>query len=203
MKKIIVAILAIVLAAGTASAQGSLLDKLKGIANEAASQVLGSVIKVSLPGTWVYQGCAVDVTAGDKVSTIAANAAMVTVEEKADNLLAKGGIKAGVATFVFNEDGTFSLVGEKKAMNGTYTYDQESGNVVLKFGKLLNVLTMEGVVKLTTDGCEMLFDADKFLSFVKKVLTNAKVKNYSETLSTLAPVIESLTGADIGFKLKR
>ena len=88
-------------------------------------------------------------------------------------------------------------------MSGTYTFNQETGDVVLKFGKLLNVLTMEGTVKVTTEGCEMLFEANNYLAFVKKVLSSAKVKNYSETLSTLAPVIENLTGADIGFKLKK
>ena len=203
MKKILTVILAVVLAAGTASAQGSLLDKLKGIANEAASQVLGSVLKVSLPGTWVYQGSAVDVKAGDTVSTIAANAAVSTLEEKADNLLAKGGVKAGIATFIFKEDGTFTLTGEKKSLGGTYTFNQETGELAMKFGKILNILNLTGYVKATTEGCEMLFNADDYLAFLQKILSNSKVKNYSESLAAIGTVIEGLTGADAGFKLKK
>lgn len=198
MKKFFIAVLALSLTAASASAQSGLLDALRGLAGEAASQILNTVTVVSLPGTWTYQGSAVDVTAGDAVSTIAANAAVSTLESKADGLLAKAGINPGAATFTFKEDGSFVLSG-KKSISGTWS--QDGNAVTLRIGKIVNVLTLQGTAKVTTTGCELLFDADNYLAFLKKILSNSKVKSFSSELATISTAIEGLTGADAGFKL--
>lgn len=211
MKKIIAIASAVVLCASAANAQ-SFLNALKSVTgslgSDSASSIINSVLGVvagqqpiDLKGTWTYQGCAVAADGENALKNIAANTAMSSVESKIDENLAKVGIKPGVATISFSSDYNFTLTTGKINVNGTW--EQDGNRVVLKFGKIYNYLTMEGSVKGTTSGCEVLFDATKFTTFAQKVIEVVSKIAGNSLLATVSTLISQVDGMKAGFKLSK
>lgn len=205
MKKIIAVIATAALFATAANAQSKLFDLLKGSATQnVAEALLGAVTgqqNVDLTGTWTYQGVAVDLVSENLFGTVASKAAMGTVESKLDESLAKVGIKPGVATLTFDKDYKFSFKVGKISMPGTWT--QEDDKVTLKFGKAFTFLQLDGIVKGSMTGCEVLFEADKFLKFAEKVIEIYGNISGNSLVSSLGGVISGAKGLDAGFKLSK
>ena len=220
MKKIIVIAASLILSAAAANAQSGLLGALKGAltgdktdsasATSAAGNVLGALlgnvisqnVTVSLPGTWTYNGVSSAIETDNTLTTLAASAYKENLEAKLDGYLKKVGIVPGVATLTFNTDNTFTIVsGAKTIASGTYTYENKA--LVMKFGKLYNYLTMEGTVTATTGGAQLLFDADKFLSFATKAIKVVGAKSSNSTLKSLSGIIDQVTGLKLGFDIKK
>ena len=216
MKKLIAIFAAMMLVASAANAQSGLLGKILGgsssessVANTAGNvleSVLGTVLSqtvtISLPGTWTYAGIASAIETENTLTTLAAGAYKENLENKLDGYLQKIGIVPGVATITFNSDNTFAIAtGKKTIATGTYTYENKV--IDMKFGKVYNYLTMTGTVTASTSGCQILFDADKFLEFAKKAVKVVGAKSSSSTLSTIAGLTEQLSGLKLGFDMKK
>lgn len=211
MKKIIAIAAATLLLATAANAQGGFLGALKSVTSSVSSEsatsiintVLGTVASqaIDLKGTWTYQGVAVAADGENVLKNLAANAAMSTVEGKLDENLAKIGIKPGIATITFSNDYNFSLVSGSIKVNGTW--EQEGNRVVLKFGKLYNFLTMEGMVKGSANSCEILFDASKFTTFAQKVIDIVSKISSNSLLATVSQLINQVDGMKAGFKITK
>ena len=208
MKKIVVILGSLMLFASAASAQNILGGILKSVAGEKAGEAIGNVLSsvvggsVVLAGNWTYGGVGAAVKSDNILSTVAGNAAISTIESKADNILAKAGISAGAATFSFNQDGTFTFkAGRLPAISGTYV--QNGNNVTLKFGKALSLLQMDGTVSATADGCKILFNGEKFMTFAQKVIEYAKKISTSQGVATVGNLLSTAKSVDAGFKLVR
>ena len=208
MKKIVVILGSLVLFASAASAQNILGGILKSVAGEKAGEAIGNVLSsvvggsVDLAGNWTYGGVGAAVKSDNILSTVAGNAAISTIESKADNILAKAGISAGAATFSFNQDGTFTFkAGRLPAISGTYV--QNGSNVTMKFGKALSLLQLDGTVSATTDGCKILFNGEKFMTFAQKVIEYAKKISTSQGVATVGNLLSTAKSVDAGFKLVR
>ena len=199
-----------------AFAQNGLLGSLKGIFGGSSSEetsstaadilgsVLGSVISqavtVSLPGTWTYNGCATAVETDNTLTTLAATAYKENLEKKIDGYLGKVGIKAGSAIITYAADNTFTISnGSKVIASGTYTYSDKT--VQMKFGKVYNYLSMTGTVAASVDGCQILFDADKFLAFANKA-SKVMSAQAGSTADMLA-LVKQIKGLKLGFDLTR
>lgn len=208
MKKIVVILGSLMLFASAASAQNILGGILKSVAGEQAGEAIGNVLSsvvgssVDLTGNWTYGGVGAAVKSDNILSTVAGNAAISTIETKADNILAKAGITAGAATFAFNQDGTFSFkAGRLPAISGTYV--QDGNKVTMKFGKALSLLQMDGTVSATTDGCKILFNGEKFMTFAQKLIEYAKKISTSQGVATVGNLLSTAKSVDAGFKLTR
>lgn len=210
MKKALFASAALI-AALTAGAQnlGSILGSLGGsksgdILNTVSNVVYaftGNTTAVSLPGTWTYTGAAVALGSENVLSNVAGAAASGTIESKVDGYLKNIGLTAGAATFTFNEDLSFSCTLRGVPLTGTWRTINDGKTVQLQFGKTLKYMNMTGTLKGTATGCEMLFEAKKFLSFMKTAL--AVVAKQSSTASTFSSLAENYNDMKIGFKLNR
>lgn len=205
MKKIIAIIATMVLLGTAANAQSKLFDLLKGSATQnVAEAILGAVVgqqNVDLTGTWVYQGVAVDLVSENLFGTVASKAAMGTVESKLDESLSKVGIKPGVATLTFDKDYKFYFKIGKVNVPGTWT--QEDDKVTIKFGKNLTFLQLDGIVKSSATGCDVLFEADKFLAFAEKLISIYGNISGNSLVSSLGSVVANAKGLDAGFKLSK
>lgn len=208
MKKIATLLGAMMLFASAAGAQnilGGILNSIgSGNVGETIGNVLSSVVggNVDLTGTWTYGGVGAAVKSDNILSTVAGNAAIGTIESKADNILAKAGISAGAATFTFNPDGTFSFrAGRLPAINGTYV--QNGSAVTLKFGRALTFLQLDGTVSGTANGCKILFNGEKFMTFAQKVIEYAKKITTSYGVATVGNILSTAKSVDAGFKLTR
>lgn len=205
MKKTIAIIASLMLIATAANAQSKLFDLLKGSATQnVAEALLGAVTgqqNVDITGTWIYQGVAVDLVSENLFGTVASKAAMGTVETKLDESLAKVGIKPGVATLTFDKDYKFYFKVGKVSVPGTWT--QEDDKITIKFGKALTFLQLDGIIKGSMTGCDVLFEADKFLSFAEKVISIYGNVSGNSLVGNLGTVIGNAKGLDAGFKLSK
>ncbi len=203
MKKIIVILSALVLCASAANAQ-SWLDSLLKVATEKVGDVIsGKTAATStfdIKGTWNYQGVAIGASSDNVLASLATSASTGTIEKKCDELLAKAGIKPGIAVLKFNDDGSFTLNAGKINIPGTWT--KEGSKLTINFAKLFT-FKLVGTIKTTTDGCQILFEADKFVNFVEKVLEVVNKVANNSTLTAVQSALANVNGVQLGFKLAK
>ena len=110
-----------------------------------------------------------------------------------NNYFSKVGIKQGVTTFVFNEDGTYAIQTKGTTVNtGTYVLNANS-----------KTISMTGMLGLANINCSigssgnyvyLMFGADKLLSGVNSVAS--KIGS-----GTLSSILGNYDGMQIGFTL--
>ena len=207
MKKIFTLVaLAVVGLSAQAQSLGSLLGSLTN--NETVGNIIGAVTNtiysapVSLRGTYYYGGAAVSITSseGGILTDLAGSAIASGVEKKIDNILAKVGIQEGITTFTFNEDDTFTCTVMGVPLGGNYKVGEGEKTVTLTFGRTLKYLSMTGTLKSTTGGgFQLLFPANKMMTFLKKVASLAGQK--SSEISTITSLADGYDSFKLGFKL--
>ncbi len=203
MKKVIVILSALVLTATAANAQGWLDSFLK-IATEKVGDIVGGKSTATqafdIKGNWKYQGVAIGATSDNILTNVATAAGAGKVEEQVNNLLAKAGIKAGAATLSFKDDGSFVLNSGKVSIPGTWT--KEGEKLTINFAKLFT-FKLVGTIKTNANGCEILFESNKFLDFVKKVLEVVGQATNNSTIATVQQAIANVKELKLGFKLAK
>ena len=203
MKKAIAIIGSLMLVASVSNAQ-SWLDSFLKMATEKVGDVISgkgiAVQSADIKGTWTYQGVAVSAGSESVLASLAAKAGAGTVEKKADELLAKAGIKPGMATLNFKEDGSFTLLAGKINLPGTWT--KEGDKITINIAKVFN-FKLVGKIKTTGEGVELLFESGKFLDFCKKVLEAVNKVANNSTLSAVQSAIAGVDDLQLGFKLSK
>ncbi len=202
MKKVFVILSALVLTATAASAQ-SWLDSFLKVATEKVGDVItgtSSATSFDIKGAWKYQGVAISASSENVLTSLATSAGAGTIEKKCDDLLAKAGIKAGAATLNFKEDGSFTLNAGKINLPGTWT--KEGSKITINFAKLFT-FKLVGTIKTTSTGCQLLFDADKFVGFISKVLEVVNKVANNSTLASVQQMLANAKGVQLGFKLAK
>ena len=157
---------------------------------------------VSLNGTYTYNGIAVSATSseGGVLANLAGTAVTSGIESKADEYLAKVGIKPGALKFTFNaEDNTFTMNAGAISVPGKYKVGDGEKTVTLTFGKTFQFLCMTGTLEATPGGAKMLFTVDKAMSLIKKIV--GKLGESSSQVSGIAKLAEGYDNYRIGFKL--
>ncbi len=212
MKKI-VSIIALAVAVSVSANAQSMLGNLIGnltSGNGSVSTIIeglaGTVYSapVSLNGTYQYNGIAVSATSseGGIVANLAGSAVTSTIESKADQYLAKVGIKPGACTFTFNNaDNTFVMKVGALSLPGTYKVGDGEKTVTLTFGKTLQFFCMTGTLESSLSGAKMLFTADKTLGLLKKVA--GKLGQSSSEIGSIAKLADGYDNFRIGFKLSK
>ena len=221
MKKVITVIALSVAFVASASAQsmlGNLLSSLgKSSSDSSAAEItntVGNIISglagtvysapVSLNGTYTYNGVAISASSseGGVVSNLAGTAVTSGMESKADEYLAKVGIKPGAMTFTFNaEDNSFVLNCGPLSLPGTYKVGEGEKTVTLTFGKTMKYLCMVGTLESHLGGAKILFTADKFMDFAKKV--SSQLGEKSNELKAINQLASGYDTFRIGFKLAK
>ncbi|MBO4585056.1 MAG: DUF4923 family protein [Bacteroidales bacterium] len=214
MKKLLSVIAISVAFVATAPAQ-SLLGGLLGGSNQSSDSTLstlGNILTglagavysapISLNGTYTYNGvaCSASSSEGNVLTNLAGTAVTAGMESKADEYLAKVGIKPGCMTFTFNsEDNSFVLNCGPLSLPGTYKVGEGEKTVTLTFGKTMKFLCMTGTLESSLTGAKMLFTADKLLDFMKKI--SSKLGENSSQLKSITSLAEGYDQFRIGFKL--
>lgn len=230
MKKIISVIalsVAVIASANAQSLLGSIfsgLDKTPAATSSASTQsagttssssalsTIGNIISglagtvysapVSLDGTYTYNGvaCSAASSEGNVLTNLAGTAVTAGMESKADEYLAKVGIKPGSMTFTFNAaDNSFVLNCGPLSLPGTYKVGEGEKTVTLTFGKTMKFLCMTGTLESSLSGAKMLFMADKLLDFAKKV--GSQLGEKSSELKSITSLADGYDQFRIGFKL--
>ena len=204
MKKLVSLILVAAAFSLSANAQ-SILDKLGSLGN-VISNAAGVIYSapVSLNGTYAYNGVAVSATSseGGLLTNLAGSAATSTIETKADDYLAKVGIKPGAMTFTFNPDEkTFTLNVGKLSIPGTFTVGDGEKTVSLVFGKKFQDLSMTGSLESSLGNVKMVFPVNKAMALIKKVAST--LGQSSSELGSLVKLADGYDNFRLGFKMSK
>lgn len=217
MKKTI-AIIALALAFATAAPAQSLLSGLLGgttstttgssTTDNLLGGLLGSLVNtvysapVSLNGTYTYNGVAISATSsdGNLLTNLTGTALTSGLEAKADEVLAKIGIKPGNGTWVFNAaDNTFTATFYNIPFTGTYKVHDGEKTVTLTFGKVLKYLTLTGTLDTSLTGANILFTSKNFSTLMSKMAS--KGGQSTSVLGSLTSLAGNYDTFRIGFKL--
>ena len=184
----------------TAPAVSSAAATIGNIVNGLAGVVYSA--PVSLNGAYTYNGIAVSATSseGGVLANLAGTAVTSGIEAKADEYLAKVGIKPGALKFNFNsEDNTFTMSIGSFSVPGTYKVGDGEKTVTLTFSKVLSFLSMTGTLESTPGGAKMLFTVDKAMALLKKL--TSKLGESSGQIGAIAKLADGYDNYRIGFKL--
>ena len=196
MKRVIVICCVLMCFGGVEMAQA---QSLKDILNsskvkDVVNLVTGNVIKFSdLQGTWNYVEPACKMTSGDLLKEAA-------LEKKMVNIYTKLGIVPGNFSYTFSSDSTFTNTIGKKVLKGTYSLDEKTRVLTLRY-MLAKTITVKSVeVQLVKSGEQMslLFNTEKLMNFVS-VLSSALKKSDKTTPSLMDGYDEIL----LGFEMKK
>ena len=211
MKKITTLAATLLLAVTAASAQNNLsglFGKVAGVlsgSDTTATSILntiGGLISKStssvdkIPGNWTFTGSAIAFKSENALSNVASTVAEGTIEKKMDEYLAKVGVVAGKFGFNFKEDGTVVMNYGGKNFNGTWTYDEETAKINMKFAKLVKA---NGYLTMQNGTMKLLFDASTML----KILKSVSAKSNNTTLASLNTLLKSYNKMYAGFKLTK
>ena len=185
----------------SANAQG-LLGGLGSILEGLAGTVYSA--PVTLDGSYIYNGIAISATSseGGVLTSLAGTAVTTSLETKADEYLAKIGIKPGSMNITFNSaDNTFVWKVGSLSLPGTYKVGDGERAVTLTFGKSMQFFCMTGTLESSSTGAKMLFNANKTVAFLKKVA--AKLGKSNAQIASLAQLADGYDNFRIGFKLTK
>ena len=208
MKKFfsVLALAAVVAVSANAQSNlGGLLGNLGNLGN-VLTNAAGAIYSgpVSLNGTYSYNGIAVSVTSseGGIISNLAGSAVTSGIESKADEYLAKIGVKPGAMTWTFNNtDNTFTLNVGGISIPGKYKVGDGEKTVTLTFGKSFQFLDMPGTLESTMSGARMTFTSAKAMAFFKKLA--GALSQSSSQISSIAKLADGYDNYRIGFKLSK
>ena len=210
MKKLISIVALCAAVSVSAWAQSGLEGLLGGKTGNTIGNVLSSIAgtvyssPVTLDGNYNYNGVAVSATSteGGILTNLAGTAVTSGIETKADEYLAKVGIRPGAMKFTFNaEENSFTVQVGSLTIPGTYKVGNGERTVNLTFGKSMQFLSMTGTLESTLSGARMLFTADKAMTFIKKLASLAGQS--SSEVSGIAKLAEGYDNYRIGFKLSK
>lgn len=176
------------------SSGSSTNDLISGLTSIFSSKKQAS--EKSIVGTWVYAEPAIVLKSDNILSNVAAKVAAGKIEDKLAGVLSKYGIKEGMLSITFNEDGTFTETIGKKTVKGKWTVMDSKLN--LTFGTL-----KPKTIPITTqlEGSQLLFvtDASKLLDFVK----NIGSKSSNSNIKTITKLMDNVTGMQAGLTMKK
>lgn len=212
MKKIVLLLTVIVLAASTAMG-GDIKDLLKkaasnkGNAKEAITGALSQVLSTSkldvssLKGSWAYQGPAVSFKSDNVLKKAGGAAASEAIIKKIQPFYKAVGFNNMTMTVA---DSTFSMKVRGITIKGTLraiTDSKTGANFVMNITAGKRTLKqMEVYVEKSVNGnIRMMFDISKLISLVE---TFGKVANNS-TINSAVKLLKSYDGLCAGFELKQ
>lgn len=203
MKKLVsIVALAVALSVSASAQSGIDFNKIGNVLTNMAGAIYSG--PVTLDGSYSYNGIAVSATSseGGILTNLAGTAVTSGIESKADEYLAKVGVKPGALRWTFNKaDNSFSLQLGSLSIPGTYKVGDGERTVTLNFGKSFNFLNMTGTLESTSGGARMLFTADKAMAFIKKLASVAGQS--SSQVSSISRLADGYDHYRIGFKLTK
>ena len=173
-------------------------SSIQQVGGDILGTILGSLLggttsQQSLIGTWTYYGPKVVFESENILSQLGGQVVSSNLEQKLGTQLSKMGFSAGKSTLVLNNDGSCTLTLGKRALTGTYAYDNSTNKLTLT--SVLGVGQMTCTVSVQGNQLYMLFDADKLLS----VATSLS----SKSTSTLSSLLQSYTGLKLGWAMTK
>ena len=137
-----------------------------------------------------------DILNSSKVKDVVTSA----LEKKMVNIYTKLGIVPGNFSYTFSSDSTFTNTIGKKVLKGTYSLDEKTRVLTLRYmlAKTITVKSVEVQLVKSGEQVSLLFNTEKLMNFVS-VLSSALKKSDKTTPSLMDGYDEIL----LGFEMKK
>ena len=177
-------------------------NSTSGVLGNVLGSVLGNILlggmgfdQSSLLGNWNYSAPSAAFTTEQALNKAGgAGAASALVSSLASNY-SNIGITRNNTSFSFLEGNKFAAKVNGIPFNGTYTYNQQNGEIALKTA----TETIKGNVIKTTNGMGLMFDAGQ----MTRVLQNEGKVSNKAAVDAVSQLCKSKDGARVGFELTR
>ena len=199
MKKILLSAAALLLLAGTASAQ-DWKEALKKAATAAADKATdGKLTQYALAGTWNYTGPGVKFEGEDLASELGGAALESSVVKQLTKAYALAGIKPGAGTFTFERDSdAFSATLGRHNLTGTYEYEAATHVVTLHFAKgKINLGSVPGHAYISGTELVLVFPVTRLVEMMTTL--GSKISS----LSTAAALLSKYKDVYVGFAISK
>lgn len=180
----------------TSTTNSSSSGLLTGILGSVLGNMLGLGFNASdLQGNWNYNAPSAAFTTEQTMARAGGAAAVNTITSSLASDYKAIGITKKNTSFNFGANNQFSAQVNGIPFSGTYTYNEQTGEIALKTGSQ----TLKGNVTKTANGIGLMFDANQMTALLQNV---GKVSNKTavEAVSQLA---KSANGARVGFELTK
>ena len=199
MKKILLSAAALLLLAGTTSAQ-DWKEALKKAATAAADKATdGKLTQYALAGTWNYTGPGVKFEGEDLASDLGGAALESSVVKQLTKAYALAGIKPGAGTFTFERDSdAFSATLGRHNLTGTYEYEAATHVVTLHFAKgKINLGSVPGHAYISGTELVLVFPVTRLVEMMTTL--GSKISS----LSTAAALLSKYKDVYVGFAFSK
>ncbi len=169
-----------------------------------AKNALGALIgtqaveQSQLTGTWNYSRPAIAFETTDLLNRIGGAVVSTKIENKIAAILSKYGIKAGIMSFTFQKDGTFTSKLNNKAITGTYKLNK--ANITFNYA---NKKSVTANVKQSGKSLQLTFTADKLLEFLKELNSELAKETSNDTLTTISTLLKAYKGMQLGLQFSK
>lgn len=189
-----------------AEAQSWLDDLLN---NDTAKDVVNALTgnetpnNIDVTGRWKYVKPALKLIGDNFVENIAGDLASEQLASKLEELCGKAGIKAGLFSYTFGADSTFTSDLKLTKMKGKYSIAAERESMTLSYSLIgsaaSKLLSMEATVVKSGNSLCLLFNADKLMEFLTTI--SSKIDN--KTIQAVTAIAEQYESLKIGFELEK
>lgn len=204
MKKIVIAICAVIALLAPAQASAIDLKDLLGKATDAVGGLVEGVLTrknitvADMAGTWTATGSAVSFQSDNALKQAGGAAAAGTIEGQLDPYYEKYGLTGSQITI--DSDGNFTLTVKKIKLKGIITKNEDGSFdfAFTPFGST-KIGSMTAYVEKPINGLDIMFDATKLKNLASVV---AGVSGIS-LAKTLSSILDSYDGLCVGFQYKK
>lgn len=183
---------------GTTSSTSSTSSVLTSVLGSILGQVLlgGSTYDQSgLLGSWNYSAPSAAFTTQQALTNAGGAATIANITSSLASNYSNIGINSNNTSFSFLAGNKFSAKVNGIPFSGTYTYNQQNGEIALKTA----TETIKGNVTKTEKGMGLMFDATQMTNILQK---EGKVSN-SVAVQAVSKLAKSANGARVGFELTK
>ena len=183
---------------GTTSSTSSTSSVLTSVLGSILGQVLlgGSTYDQSgLLGSWNYSAPSAAFTTQQALTNAGGAATIANITSSLASNYSNIGINSSNTSFSFLAGNKFSAKVNGIPFSGTYTYNQQNGEIALKTA----TETIKGNVTKTEKGMGLMFDATQMTNILQN---EGKVSN-SVAVQAVSKLAKSANGARVGFELTK
>ena len=164
--------------------------------------VLGNILlggmsldQSSLLGNWTYAAPNASFTTEQAFVNAGGATAINQIASSLASSYNAMGINSKNTSFAFKQGNQFAATVHGIPFNGTYTYNQQNGEITLKSAEQ----TLKGNVTPTERGIALMFDAKQMATMLQKV---GKVSD-TAAVNAVSQLAKSKDGARVGFELTK
>lgn len=155
----------------------------------------------SLQGTWTVTGPAVTVNSDNALANLGGKAATAAIEAKLQPYYQRYGLTG--STITFDKEGKFTLKIKKLTVTGTVSKTQDGFQTVFNGIGSISLPAMKTYLKkgtITGKNLSVMWDSSKAMNLLQSVASYMKS---SQTIQTLAQLLDKYQGLYIGFALQK